>query len=128
MIFFTSKGLMSTEKVARKFVQMCRENRRMEAIDELYSDKITSVELKGDYPTSLEGKLSVARKIFEWNASVNRIFDLYVTDPVINGDYFSFCMNIDALTINQERVKLKEVCVYKVQYGKIVFEQFFYSE
>jgi len=36
-------------------------------------------------------------------------------------------MEIDVFMKGMGRVWLKEIGVYKVQYGKIVFEQFFFS-
>lgn len=122
-----SKTIPSTELVAEKLVKLCRENKRVDAIDELYSDKITSIVLNGDNSERIEGKLAVSRKIYEWNLATEQIMDLYISDPIVSGDYFSCTMDVDAFMKGMGRVKMKEVCVYKVQYGKIVFEQFFYS-
>ena len=116
---------MSTEKVAERMVQLCRENKRADAVDELYSDKITSVVLKGDLSERVEGKLAVSQKIYEWNLATEQIRDLSISDPIVSGDYFSCTVAVDAFMKGIGRIQLNEVCVYKVQYGKIVFEQFF---
>jgi hypothetical protein len=122
---FPLKALMSTERVAQRMIQLCRENKKADAIDELYSDKITSVILKGDLSEKVEGKLAVSQKIYEWNSATEQIRDLNISDPIISGDYFSCTVETDAFMKGMGRVQMNEVCVYKVQYGKIVFEQFF---
>ena len=130
MIFstlITSKAILSTERVADRLVQLCRENKRADAIDELYSDKITSIELRGEKSQKLEGKLAVSQKVHEWNEAAEQIRDLYISDPIVSGDYFSCTMDTDAFVKGMGRVRMNEVCVYKVQYGKIVFEQFFFT-
>jgi predicted ester cyclase len=44
----------------------------------------------------------------------------------VAGDYFSIAWMMDITMKGQGRVKMEEVCVYKVKDGKIVWEQFFY--
>lgn len=124
---FNSKALMTTEMVAEKLVNLCRQNKRADAVDELYSDKITSIVLQGERSEQVEGKLAVSRKIYEWNSEAEQIRNLYISDPVVSGDYFSFTMETDVFMKGIGRVLMNEVCVYKVQYGKIVFEQFFFT-
>lgn len=119
---------MTTGMVAGKLVALCRQNKRADAIDELYSDKITSIVLKGESSEKVEGKLEVSRKIYEWNSSAEQIRDLYISDPIVSGDYFSFTMETDVLMKGIGRVRMNEVCVHQVQYGKIVFEQFFTAQ
>lgn len=122
---FPLRALMSTERVALRMVQLCRENKKADAIDELYSDTITSIISKGNFSEKVEGKLAVSQKIYEWNSSTEQIRDLSISDPIISGDYFSCTVETDAFMKGAGRVKMNEVCVYRVQYGKIVFEQFF---
>ena len=123
----TSKALLTTDRVAEKLVKLFRENKREDAIDELFSDKITSVELSGDISEKVEGKLAVLRKIYERNVDTVQILDLCISDPIVSGDYFSFTKDTDIYMRGMGRVLMNEVCVYKVQYGKIIFEQFFFT-
>lgn len=44
----------------------------------------------------------------------------YVTDSVVAGNHITLTMGMDAKTRGQERFMTEEVCVYKVQDGKIV--------
>ena len=52
--------------------------------------------------------------------------DRSVSDPVVAGDFFSCSMMVDLTTKEQGRNKMEEICVYEVQDGKIVKEQFFH--
>ena len=46
--------------------------------------------------------------------------------PVVGGKYFSVGMGMDVTFKGQPRMNVDEVCVYEVENGKIVKEQFFF--
>ena len=48
-----------------------------------------------------------------------------VSEPLYAGNYFSVVISMDFTVKGQERKKMEELCVYKVEYGKIVSQQFF---
>ena len=43
------------------------------------------------------------------------------------GNYFTVSMVLDATFKGRGRVNMEELCVYEVDDGKIITEQFFYS-
>ncbi|MEL6717855.1 MAG: SnoaL-like domain-containing protein, partial [Bacteroidota bacterium] len=47
-------------------------------------------------------------------------------EPVIGGNFFSVAMGMDITMKEGGRMSMDEVCVYKVENGKIVQEQFFF--
>lgn len=67
----------------------------------------------------LEKSAQFASDIKEFHASS-------VSDPVVAGNHFSCNLMIDFTKQNGERMKMEEICVYEVQDGKIIKEQFFY--
>jgi len=52
---------------------------------------------------------------------------LEISDPIVAENFFSCTMNLDVTYKGAPRSQTSEVCVYEVQEGKIVKEQFFYS-
>lgn len=118
---------MNTQEVANKLVQLCREGKNEEAINELYHDSIVSREPQGSHMELTEGKKAVLGKTQEWLDSVEEIHSSTISDPVVGDNFFSCVMDIDATYKKHGRMPMSEVCVYEVNDGKIVSDQFFYK-
>ena len=124
----TEAAIMTTEVVAKKLVQLCREGKNVNAIEELYSDKIISLEPKGSQAAErTEGKAAVLGKNQQWLSMVEQIHEVHISDAVVSGNYFSCAMDMEITMKGIGRTTMNEICVYEVQDGKIVFEQFFHS-
>ena len=118
---------MSTEAVANRLVEMCRQGQNMEALSELYAENCVSREMPGAPNVITEGLPAIKKKSEQWYASVEEVHGGQVGDPVVAGNYFSCTMGFDITFKEQGRIKMEEVCVYEVVDGKIASEQFFYS-
>jgi ketosteroid isomerase-like protein len=117
---------MNTQEVADKLVQLCREGKNEQAIDELYADNIVSKEPKGSPMELTEGKDAVKKKTLQWEESVEEIHSASCSDPIVADSHFSIVMNIDATYKAHGRMAMSEICVYEVKDGKIVADEFFY--
>jgi len=62
----------------------------------------------------------------QWEAMVEEVHGGEISDPIVAGNYFSISMKNDITFKGMGRQKIEEVCVYEVQNGKVVTEQFFY--
>ena len=122
-----AKKTDATQKVANRLVQLCREGKNAEAIKELYADNIVSIEPKGSRAEKTEGKAAVMGKTTEWLEMVEKIHHSTISDPIFTDNYFSCVMEMDVTLKKMGRIPMNEVCVFKVEDGKIVFEQFFYD-
>ena len=118
---------MNTQDVANQLVSFCREGKHMQAIQDLYADAITSREMPGTPNEMISGKEAVTQKTVDFFSSVEEIHGNEVSDPMIAGNHFSCNMVLDATFKEGGRQRIEEVCVYEVNNGKIVNEQFFYS-
>ncbi|OCX51871.1 hypothetical protein BEL04_17855 [Mucilaginibacter sp. PPCGB 2223] len=118
---------MSTQEVANKLVQHCREGKFMEAIEDLYADNIESTEPMVNGGQAVTGKEAVIAKNNEWYASVEEVHSAQVSDPVVGGNYFSCAMDMDVTYKQHGRTQMSEICVYEVKDGKIVKDMFFYK-
>ena len=118
---------MSTQEVADRLVEMCRQGQNMEALSELYAENCVSREMPGAPVELTEGLAAIKKKSETWYATVEEIHSSEVGDPIVGGNFFSCTMGMDITFKEQGRVKFEEVCVYEVADGKIASEQFFYS-
>ncbi|WP_316791366.1 nuclear transport factor 2 family protein [Pedobacter frigoris] len=117
---------MKTQEVADKLVQLCREGKHEQAIDELYADNVTSKEPKGSPMEFTEGKEAVKNKTVQWEQSVKEIHSASCSDPIVADNHFAMVMDIDATYKEHGRMSMSEICVYEVKDGKIVADEFFY--
>lgn len=118
---------MNTQEVADKLVQLCREGKHAEAIDELYADNVVSKEPKGSPMELTEGKKAVKNKTIQWEESVEEIHSASCSDPIVADNHFAIVMDIDATYKGHGRMAMSEVCVYRVADGKIIADEFFYN-
>jgi len=117
---------MNTQEVADKLVQLCREGKHEQAIDELYADNVVSKEPKGSSMELTEGKDAVKKKTIQWEESVEEIHSSSCSEPIVADNHFAIVMNIDATYKAHGRMPMSEICVYEVKDGKIVADEFFY--
>ena len=118
---------MSTQEVAEKLIQHCREGKNIDAIQDFYSDNIVSREAKGTPHELVEGKDAVLAKNQQWYESVEEVHSVQISDPVVTGNFFAVALDMDVTYKKSGRMVMNEIAVYEVKDGQIVGEQFFYS-
>lgn len=121
---------MTTAEVGERRVQLCKEGRNNEAVEQLYADDIVSVEAAQAGPLSrrMEGKDQVRAKN-EWWEQNNEVHSAEVAGPFLHGDdCFAAIFEFDITRKdNGQRSQMREVAVYTVADGKITQEEFFYT-
>ena len=121
---------MSTEKIGSRLVELCKEGRNMDAINELYAEDIVSVEAAegGGMPRTMEG-IDAVRGKTEWWYANNEVHGGEVKGPFNHGDdEFAVFFAMDVTSKESgDRMNFEEVGVYTVKDGKIVREEFFYT-
>ncbi|MFN2399485.1 MAG: SnoaL-like domain-containing protein [Gemmatimonadaceae bacterium] len=119
----------SVTAVAQELVALCRAGRNLDAIAELYSPKIVSVEPVGsaEMPAEMTGIDAVRRKN-EWWIENNEVHSAEANGPFVGGDQFAVQHTFDAtFKPTGKRERMTEMALYTVKNGKIVREQFFYN-
>lgn len=120
----TSKAL----EVAHRLVDLCREGKNVEAINELYDENVVSLEPEGSpMGGKTVGKSAVLGNTNDWYNSVQEIHSAYISDPIVSGNFFACAMDIDATYKERGRNEMSELGVFEVKNGKIVTTQFFYN-
>ena len=120
---------MKISEIASKLVSWCKEGDFVKPYEELYSDKIVSIENdgkgEGGYVEGLEG----IKKKGEWWETNFEVHDSEVSDPLVADNWFSVKFDLDTThKPSGQRSKMSEIAVYEVKDGKIIKEQFFYDE
>ncbi len=118
---------MNTKDVANKWAQMCKEGQNLDCVNELYAENVVSREMPG-YPEEIvSGKQNVWNKNKQWLDNVVEFHGGEVSEPVIAGNHFTSKMSFDVTFKDRGRQQMEEVCVFEVNDGKIVSEQYFYT-
>jgi len=117
---------MTTQEVANRLVELCRTGQILQAQEELYGETIVSIEPKGAQVERAEGLKAVSEKGKNFAGMIEERHGGSFSDPIVYGKYFTAGMTLDATMKSIGRILIEEICVYKVEDGKIVFEQFFY--
>ena len=121
---------MTIQQIANRWVELVRANQDQQAMEELYSSDIESVE-----NNSMQGTVEVkngfdgkAEKNKMWEDMVSEIHEVRVSDPVVGDRAFSCSIYMD-VTYSDDgwgRQSMTELAVLEVGNGKIVREEYIY--
>lgn len=119
---------MTTQEVANRLVELCREGKYEQAIKELYSPDIVSVEAEGAPNRIVKGLAAIAEKGAKFESMLEKVNSSIVTDPIVAENFFSCAMLMNVQMKGAPvAINMDEICVYTVNNGKIVREEFFYT-
>lgn len=119
---------MNTLEVGKKLVEMCQSGQNMQAIEQLYSPDVVSVEAQSmpNMPAEMRGIQAVIGKGKWWNEN-HVVHSSTCKGPFPNGDRFACVFTFDVTNKpSNQRFQMEEVALYTVKDGKIVREEFFY--
>jgi hypothetical protein len=117
---------MTTQEVANRLVELCRQGQYAQAQEELYAQDVESLEPANSPMPYAKGMDAIKEKDRQFNESIEEMFGGHVGEPVVAGNFFSLTMGMDVKFKGQDRFNMEEVCVYEVKDGKVVKEQFFF--
>ncbi len=119
---------MTTQEVADRLVSLCREGKHEQVVKELYAPNIVSIEPEGTPNRIVEGLEAIIAKGEQFDSRIEKVNSSFISDPVVADNFFSCSM---LMNVNMKGVPvpvdMNEVCLYTVNDGKIVQEQFFYT-
>jgi len=61
-----------------------------------------------------------------WGESIQEMHDVFCTEPVVAGSFFTVAMGFDVTFKMGGCRKMDEIAVFEVKDGKIIKEQFFF--
>ncbi len=120
---------MSAIEIGTKLVTLSNEGKAEQAIQELYDEKIVSIEGQGndEMPARLEGVEAVRGKN-EWWFANHEVHETKATGPFCGhrDDQFVVQFDMDVTPKGGERMQMREVGIYTTANGKVVQEEFLY--
>jgi hypothetical protein len=125
----TLEAVMTTKEIANRLSQLFKENKWMEAQDELFSQDAQSIEpahSKG--MQSVQGLDNIKKKGEMFNSMVEEMHGGWVGEPIVAGNYIAVAMGMDCTLKGMGRMNMEEICLYEVKDGKIIKEEFFFDE
>jgi hypothetical protein len=127
MIMFTETTL-TTQQVADRLAELCREGMFETAQEELYDEHAVSIEPEHHSQglQTVEGLDAIKQKGERFQEMVEEMHESWITSPIVAGNFISMGLMLDVTLKNMGRTKMEEIAVYEVRNGKIVKEQFFY--
>ena len=118
---------MSTSEVAARLVALCREQKWETAQQELYASNAKSIEPHETpmSPREVVGLPAILEKGKKFTSAVETMHTLTVSEPLVASNSFACTMHLDVTMKGEGRMQMAELCVYQVENGKIISEQFF---
>lgn len=118
---------MTTQEIANRFHELAQESNWPQIHQELYSTDAVSIEpASAPMPGQVDGIEAINQKGEGFRSMVEEFHGGYSKEPIVAGNHFSVAMGMDITMKGQPRRMMDEICVYEVQNGKIVKEQFFF--
>jgi hypothetical protein len=119
---------MTTAAIAARLVELCRQGNWHAAQTELFAPDAVSREQEASpaFPQETKGLPAIIEKGKKWESMVEATHGLAVSDPVVADSSFACTMMLDVTMKGQPRMKVTELCVYRVQDGKIILESFYH--
>jgi limonene-1,2-epoxide hydrolase len=117
---------MKTCEIAERLVFLCRQRNFKGAQEELFSSDAVSIEpyATPGFEKETRGLPAIFEKGRRFDAMVEEMHALEVSDPIVAGQSFACTMRLDATMKGKGRMDMTELCVYEVKDGKIISEQF----
>ena len=118
--------IMNTKEIAERLVIHCRKGAWEAAQKELYSDDAISVEPFSSpaFEKETRGLPAIVEKGIKFNAMVDTMHSIVVSDPLVANNSFACTMQMDVTMKQEGRMNMTELCVYEVKDGKIISERF----
>jgi hypothetical protein len=114
---------MTTHQIAARLIELCHAQQFSEARKTLYAADAISIEADNK---AISGLAALDEKEKAWHGSIEQIHQIAISEPLVNGQFFSIAFTWDLTYKGQERGGWKEIGVFEVKDGKVVLEKFYY--
>ena len=118
---------MTTQEIANRLVELCRNGEFEKALTDLFSDDAMSIEPYATpaFEKETKGMDAIKEKGEKWNSMVQEMHGITLSDPLVAANSFALTMQMDVTMKERGHMDMTELCIYQVKDGKIVSEQFF---
>jgi len=118
---------MTTQQIAERLVELCKQGKFEEAQKELFAADTISIEPYASpaFEKETKGLDAIIEKGHKFESMVDTTHGITMTEPLVAGRSFASKLNMDITMKGKERMNMSELCVYETKDGKIVSETFF---
>ena len=118
---------MTIQQIANRLVELSRQQQSTRAYRELFAQDASSHEMPGVPDGSVQGLDNLIAKSEAFDENHREVHSITVTEPLVYENFFTVGMGIDVTNLDGSRTQAHEICVYRVEDGKIVEERFIYK-
>lgn len=118
---------MSTNEIASRLAELCRQGKWDEAQKELFADDAVSIEPHASpaFEKETKGLNAIIEKGQKFETMMEALHSVSVSQPIVAGNAIAFKLIMEVTMKGSPKENWEEICVYTVKDGKIVSEQFF---
>jgi len=118
---------MTTQAIADRLTELCRQGQFEIAQQELYAKDAISIEPEASpaFDKETKGLPAIIKKGHKFEKMVGETHSVFISTPLVVGNAIAFTLSMDITMKEKERNTMSELCVYLVQGGKIIKEEFF---
>lgn len=118
---------MTTQQIADRLVELCKQGQFETAQKELFADDAVSIEpfATPAFEKETKGLNAIIEKGHKFEAMVQEMHSMDMGAPSVVANSFSAIIAMDVTMKEQSRMKMSELCVYQVKDGKIISEAFY---
>lgn len=118
---------MSTNEIAKRLAELCRQGKWETAQKELFAEDAVSIEPYATpaFKKETKGLNAIIEKGHKFDAMVEELHRVDVSEPIVAGNTIAFKLVMELTMKERDRETWEELCVYTVKDGKIIAEQFF---
>jgi hypothetical protein len=118
---------MTTQQIAEKLVELCREGKYEEVHSTLYTDDVSSIEMDESMgPREVKGIDAVKSKGASWAGMFNGPVTTWCDDAIVSGNSFACRMGFSGPGHDGNKIEGEEIAVYITKDGKVIEERFFW--
>jgi hypothetical protein len=118
---------MTTNQIANRLVELCRQGQFETAQKELFAKDCMSIEPQASpaFAKETKGLDAIIEKGKKWENMVESMNKMEVSEPMVASNSFACTMHMDVTMKDKQHWDMTELCTYSIKDGKIVVEQFF---
>ncbi|MEO1096350.1 MAG: nuclear transport factor 2 family protein [Bacteroidota bacterium] len=119
---------MPNQEIAKRLHKLVKAGEYNRAYDELFSPEATAKEpqLAEMGFGEVKGIEAVKQKVTALSAGMAELKSRTMSEPIVTGTHIAFTNIVNGTLKDGNAFNLSEICLYKVEGGKIVSEEFIY--
>ena len=123
----TQEMTMTTQDIASRLAELCKQGKFEDAQRELFADEAVSIEPNAPpaFQKETKGLDAIVEKGHKWESMVQKMNSLDVSKPLVAANSFALTMRMDVNMKDGSHWDMTELCVYELKDGKIISERFF---